>query len=72
MIDFPYIVADFRHDEWEEIPRTDKLIIRDYYLLKGNLDQIMNWSFYETDRKIRGAMKTYVINKRPKFDFAIA
>ncbi len=63
--DFPYLKAGFKEEEWEEVPRTDKVIIKAFYMNEGDLDQTMLSEFYETDRKVRGAVKTYGLFSRP-------
>jgi hypothetical protein len=65
LYDFPYLAAGFTEEEWDGIPRTDKTIIRDYYLFGGNQDKMLSFEFYDTDRKIRGAMKIYHLRARP-------
>ncbi len=72
LYDFPYEDAGFNEREWESIPRTDKLIIRDYHMMNGDMDQVMFFGFYETDRKIRGAMKEYHLRSRPLLQLVLA
>lgn len=71
MVDFPYLSAGFEEDEWYDIPRTDKLIIRDFYLMDGNKDRMVNFGFYESDRSVRGAMKMYALPLRPVLQLSL-
>ncbi len=64
MFDFPYLIAGFTEDEWFDVPRTDKVIIKDWYIFHGNMDFVMRENFYETDGKIRKARDRYGLRNK--------
>lgn len=72
LFDFPYLQAGFSDEQWDHVPRTDKVIIRDWYLMKGDLDAVMYFGFYQTDRHIRGAVKDYGLRARPQLQLSLA
>ncbi len=69
---FPYLQAGFSHDEWDDVPRTDKVIVRDYFMNEGNCEQASLFGFYDTDRSVRGAIKKYDLHKRPFVQVTLA
>jgi len=58
-LNFDHRVVDFEDEEWEEISRTDKVIIRSWFLHSGDNDQAALAEYYETDRSVRDAVKNY-------------
>lgn len=69
---FPYESIGFSEEEWEDVSRTDKLIIRDFYLNGCDKDQTMLFGFYETDRKVRTAIKKYNLPQRVHPQLSVA
>lgn len=64
--------AQFSDEEWDTIPRTDKVIIRDWYLNGCNNDQTMMYGFYETEFKVRRAVDKYELRARPRVQLSLA
>lgn len=67
---FDYFRYGFTDEEWDEIPRVDKVIIRDYALNGGDRDQTMWYGYYETIYQVRKAEKEYHLDRRPKIHFS--
>lgn len=72
LFNFDHREAGYTDDEWESIPRTDKVIIRDWHLHGGDKDQVMLFNFYETDRKIRRAVDIYELREKPLLQISLA
>lgn len=64
--------AGFSDETWDAIPRTDKVIVRDWYLNGGNNDDTMLYGFYETDFSIRSAVNKYELRARPRIQISLA
>lgn len=63
-MDFPYLLLGFSEEEWFDVPRTDKVIIKDWFIFRGNIEGVMRENFYETDFKIRRARDRYSLRNR--------
>lgn len=72
LFNFEPETVGFYDEEWELIPRTDKVIIRDFFLHGGDKDQVMLYNFYETDKKIRNAVNLYELRARPRLQLSLA
>lgn len=62
---FPYHQAGFTDDEWELMPRGDRVLVRDYYLNGRDTDQTMLYDEFETDYQPRRAVQRYQLERRP-------
>lgn len=71
-LSFAYHQAGFTDEQWEEIPRTDRVIIRDFFLNGRDVDQTMLYNYYETDSKVRKAVKRYDLKTRMMPHFSLA
>ena len=69
---FDYLALGFQEEEWDAIPRTDKLIIRDYEINGRDSWQASLFGYYETDDSVRKAIKRYDLKSRPRFLLSIA
>lgn len=69
---FDHAEADFTDEQWDDIPRTDKVIIRDFFLNDCNVDQTMLYGYYETDFKVRQAVHKYELRARPRIALSLA
>lgn len=69
---FDHTQAGFTDEEWEDVSRGDKVIIRDWYLHGGDKEQVMLFNYYETDRQIRRAVNFYELRSRPLLQISLA
>ena len=69
--DFPFEEMGFSEEEWWDIPRPYRCIIRDWCLFDGNEGMIVEWEGYQSDSSIRFADNCYHLSKRPKASFSM-
>ncbi len=62
---FPYQLAGFTHDEWEAMPRGDRVLIRDYYLNGEDADQTAIYNEYETMHQVWKIKRDHNMDTRP-------
>ncbi len=62
---FPFHLAGFTEDEWETMPRGDRVLVRDYYLNGRDTDQTMLYGEFETDYQPRKVSRKYKLEERP-------
>lgn len=70
--DFPFSQAGFQEDEWVSVPRSDKVMIRDYHFFRGDTEKASFFGFFETDRTMRRAQSMYELQARPLLQLSIA
>lgn len=71
LFNFDYLSVGFAEEEWEKIPRTDKLIIRDFETNSRDVWQTALFGWYETDDQVRKAVKKYDLRERPRFHLSL-
>ena len=69
---FPYQLAGFSHEDWEELPRGDRVIIRDYYLNGMSWEQTLIYDEYETSYQVRKVEIERKLEERPKISIRVA
>lgn len=72
LFNFDYIAAGFKEEEWEDIPRPYKVIIRDWHVHRGDSDQVMLFNYYDTDQQIRRAENIYELRMKPMLQISLA
>ena len=65
LFDFNFKEVGFSDEEWEEIPRTSKCVIRSYYLNGRDKEETMLYEFLQTDWKVRQTINRYHLKERP-------
>lgn len=68
---FPFQKLGFTEDQWEGMPRNDRVIIRDFELNNRDVDQTMFYDYYETSSKIRKVINRYNLKSRPQLQLSI-
>ena len=69
MIDIDYVAYGFTDEDWDSIPRTSKVIIRDYAIhCDYDRDLTMMYGYYETIFQVRKVEKIYRLECRPKIE----
>ena len=66
---FPFYQAGFTEEEWEEMPRGNKVIVRDYFLNKKDREQCLLYGEFETVYQVRKVEKYYDLESRPEIIF---
>jgi len=69
--DFPHEEVGFTMWQWDEVPRGDKAIIRDYYLNHKDRELTSIYGFWDTIHQVRKAEKQYELEKRPCIDIQL-
>lgn len=62
---FPYHQAGFSDEEWEVMPRGDRVLVRSYYLNGRDTDQTMLFDEFDTDYQPRKVARKYKLETRP-------
>lgn len=57
--------AGFTEEEWDRVPRRDRVLIKSYHLNGGDIDQTFLFCEYETQRQVRLTEKRYELEHRP-------
>ncbi len=63
--DFRYDHVGFTDEDWDEITRGDKMIIRDYYLNHRDITCTQLYSFYSKPDKVEKVERAYHLSYRP-------
>lgn len=72
LFNFDYLALGFAEEEWELIPRSHKLIIRDFEWNGRDDWQTALFGFYETEDPVRKVVKRYELRRRPHSSLALA
>ena len=67
----PYQKVGFSEEEWENIPRGDRCIIRDYYLNDCDREETLKYSYYQTMHQVRMVERKYDLESRPLLSIRI-
>lgn len=68
---FPYWDAGFSEEEWENMPRGDKVLIRDYYLNGRNAIRTVLYDEYMSDYQMDKMHRQYHLEGRPNVCISI-
>ena len=66
---FPFFKIGYSAEEWLDIPRNDRVLIRDWYMLDRDETATTVWDEYESEWTIRKVIRTYDLEARPKLHF---
>lgn len=69
---FDYLQAGFTDEEWDQMPRRDRVLVRDYQLNGGDADQTAMYAEYDTAFQVEKVEKRYNLKKRPLVYFTFA
>lgn len=69
---FPFHDIGFSDDEWEELPRGDRVLIRDYYLNGKDSEQTLLYAEYDTAYQVRKIERRYELKSRPEIHFVLS
>jgi len=69
-LEFPFRQIGFSSDEWETMPRTHKVLIRDFYLNGCDDTRTVLYDEYQSDYELNKVKRTYQLSRRPRVQFA--
>jgi len=69
---FPFESAGFTQGEWNEMPRGNKMIIKQYYLNDRDDDQTALYAEYETMHQVWRVKNEYNMDARPDVRISFA
>ena len=61
---FPYRALDFTQDQWDAMPRVERVLIRDYYLNGRDTKQTAAYGEYDTPYQVWKIIKKYDLKTR--------
>jgi hypothetical protein len=66
---FPFYKIGFNAEEWLDIPRNDRVLIRDWYMCDMDETHTTIWDEYESEWTINKAKRLYNLETRPVVHF---
>lgn len=66
---FPFCKIGFNAEEWLDIPRNDRVLIRDWYMCDRDETHTTIWDEYESEWTIRKTVRLYDLENRPVVQF---
>lgn len=67
---FPFGAIGFTPDEWEIMPRTDRMVIKSWYLNGRNDERTALFEEYESARQVQNVKRRYSLQERPVVHFS--
>ena len=66
---FPYYKIGFDAESWLDIPRNDRVLIRDWYMCDCDETHTTIWDEYDSEWTINKTIRTYNLETRPVVHF---
>lgn len=70
-LDFRHRDLGFSDEEWEDMPRTHKVLIRDFALNGYDDIRTVLYDSYESDYELNKVKRVYQLSRRPRVQFSV-